>query len=477
MPDTPPPELPAEPVPSAGRGGVATRVASQVSSQGFGVDPDEPGVRYAGLRLFGLLAALGWLGWANPWMLVVVLALMVMIFLHELGHYVMAKRAGMKVTEFFLGFGPRIWSTRRGETEYGIKLIPAGAYVKIPGMVNLDEVAPEDEPRTYRQKGYRARLGVAVAGSTMHFLLAIGLIYVALVVVGEPGGAIITDTRERPAIVEEVIPGSGAEAAGLRVGDEIIEIDGVAVPTVVDLTATVSARRGSTVPVTVERDGVQQTVDVDLQEYRFQSDDGSVSRGCGLGISMAPAEIEKVGPVAGLVAAPRQFVEIVRLSVGGLVSFFSPSGISDFARQVGSADEDRATRTADRESVADPCTPVSVPGGSAGGSTEGENRLLSIYGLVRIGSDVGDVDPAGLIGLFALINIFIGVFNLTPLLPFDGGHVAIATYEKAQERRLGRRRYFADVSRLLPMTYVVVLLLGMLFFSSLYIDVVNPIGG
>ena len=83
-----------------------------------------------------------------------VIALLVMIFLHELGHYLTAKWAGMKVTEFFLGFGPRIWSFQRGETEYGLKAIPAGAYVRIIGMHNLDEVPPEDEPRTYQNQPY-----------------------------------------------------------------------------------------------------------------------------------------------------------------------------------------------------------------------------------------------------------------------------------------------------------------------------------
>jgi membrane-associated protease RseP (regulator of RpoE activity) len=308
----------------------------------------------------------------------------------------------------------------------------------------------------------------------MHFLLAVGLIYVAIVAIGEPGGAITFDARTRPAVVEDVIPGSGAAEAGLQVGDRVVSIDGVEIPDVGVLTETVGERRGSTVPVVVDRDGEEQTIDVALQEYRFQADDGSVSRGCGLGISLAPAEVEQVGPVEGLVEAPRQFVRIVELSVGGLVSFFSPSGISDFASQVGSADQDRDARQAEPAEATDPCAPGATAGGGGG---EGENRLLSIYGLVVIGSDVGDVDPAALIGLFALINIFIGVFNLTPLLPFDGGHVAIAVYEKVQERRLGVRRYFTDVSRILPLTYLVVGLLGMLFISSLYIDIVNPIGG
>lgn len=93
----------------------------------------------------------------------------------------------------------------------------------------------------------------------------------------------------------------------------------------------------------------------------------------------------------------------------------------------------------------------------------------------RSGQSLGQVDPGALVGLFALINIFIGVFNLVPLLPFDGGHVAIAVYERIQERRLGRRRYFTDVSRLLPLTNVVVIALGLLFLSSLYLDVMNPI--
>ena len=105
-------------------------------------------------------------------LLIVIVALIVMIMLHELGHFVTAKWSGMKVTEYFLGFGPRLWSFRRGETEYGVKALPLGGYVKIIGMSNLEEVPPEDEPRTYRQQPFRKRLLVAVAGSAVHFILA-----------------------------------------------------------------------------------------------------------------------------------------------------------------------------------------------------------------------------------------------------------------------------------------------------------------
>ena len=117
------------------------------------------------------------------WALVVLVGLLVSITLHELGHYLAAKRSGMLVTEFFLGFGPRIWSFRRGETEYGLKLIPAGAYVRIIGMNNLEEVAPEDEARTYRQANFPSRFLTVVAGVTMNALIAVVLIWVLLAVV------------------------------------------------------------------------------------------------------------------------------------------------------------------------------------------------------------------------------------------------------------------------------------------------------
>jgi membrane-associated protease RseP (regulator of RpoE activity) len=373
-----------------------------------------------------------------------------------------------------LGFGPKIWSTRRGETEYGLKAIPAGAYVKIPGMVNLDEVPPEIEARTYRQKRFGQRVSVAVAGSAMHFALALVLIYASLVFVGQPGGSMVSDVGARDAIIEEVIPTSGAADAGLQEGDRFVEIDGVEIEGARGLTETVQPRRGTTVPVTVERDGELVTTEVSLRAYEYED-----FTSCGLGILMEPAEITTAGPIEGLIETPKQFAEIMWLSVKGLGSFFSPSGIGDFASQVGSAQDDASTRDETREvEEDDPCSATAVAS-SSGGSGSGENRLLSIYGLVRIGSDVGGADPLALLGLFALINIFIGMFNLVPLLPFDGGHVAIAVYERIQEKRkhLGEKRYFADVSRLLPLTYGVVVVLGMLFVTSLYLDIVNPVGG
>lgn len=103
----------------------------------------------------GLLA---WLGVKNPWSLLFVAGLIVSVFLHEVGHFVTARRSGMKVTQFYMGFGPRVWSTKRGEVEFGIRALPIGAFVRIVGMNNLDQCDPVDEPRTYRQQSFPKRM-------------------------------------------------------------------------------------------------------------------------------------------------------------------------------------------------------------------------------------------------------------------------------------------------------------------------------
>ncbi|NDF66968.1 MAG: RIP metalloprotease, partial [Actinobacteria bacterium] len=122
-----------------------------------------------------VVALLAWLGIKNPWSLVFVAGLIVSVFLHELGHYLTARRSGMKVTQFYMGMGPRIFSFRRGEVEFGLRALPVGAFVRIVGMNNLDDCDPKDEPRTYRQQSYPKRMLVITAGSLMHLLIAVVL--------------------------------------------------------------------------------------------------------------------------------------------------------------------------------------------------------------------------------------------------------------------------------------------------------------
>ena len=150
--------------------------------------------------------------------LILIVGIILMVMLHEFGHYITAKRAGMKVTEFFVGFGPRLWSFTRGETEYGVKAIPAGGYVRIVGMSNLEDIDPDEEPRTFRHGTFGNRLTVILAGVTVNLILAFVLIYAALIGRGLP------DTLQ--AQVSRVLPDSPAAAAGVQNGDRIIGIDG-----------------------------------------------------------------------------------------------------------------------------------------------------------------------------------------------------------------------------------------------------------
>lgn len=422
------------------------------------------------VRLAVVLGLLVWLTASTGiYGLAMVLGIVVMIFLHELGHYVMAKRAGMKVTEFFLGFGPRIWSFQRGETEYGLKLIPAGAYVKIIGMHDIEEVDPADEPRTYRQQPFWQRFGVAVAGSTVHMLLALGLIYGLLVGFGVPGGS-ITRPDETRWEVGRVSADTAAEAAGLEVGDVLLAVDGTEVDSFDELRAEVSDRPDESVTLTVLRDGDEQEVEVTLGRSPADAAVGF------LGVS-GTVPVEKLGPVEAVPATFRELGIVSVESVKALGRFFTPSGISDFGRQVADAGDDGSASDEAPTSTTAPASSSSSSSSSASDAPDGENRLLSLLGVFRIGVDAGEGGgAAALVLLFAMINVFIGLFNMLPLLPFDGGHVVIAVYEKVQEWRKGlRTRYLADVSRLLPMTYAVVVVLGLIFVSTLYLDIANPL--
>ena len=122
------------------------------------------------------------LGW-----LIFLVALLFSVMLHETGHFMAAKKFGMKATQFFVGFGPTLWSFRRGETEYGVKAFPVGGFVKIIGMTSMDEVDPDDEPRSFRRQPGWQRLIVLAAGSFMHFLLAAVMIFVLALTIGPPG--------------------------------------------------------------------------------------------------------------------------------------------------------------------------------------------------------------------------------------------------------------------------------------------------
>jgi membrane-associated protease RseP (regulator of RpoE activity) len=422
---------------------------------------EQPSYETGGLRLallVGSLVALGLLaGWA--WV-AIILGVVVMIFLHELGHFVTAKWSGMKVTEFFIGFGPRIWSFQRGETEYGFKVIPGGAYVRIVGMNNLDEADPADEPRTYRQQSFPKRLLVVSAGSIMHLLQAFVLLVLLLGVVGVPGGTLTGDASPQGWDVGEVRDGSAADDAGLRADDRIVAVDGERASTFDSLAEALDAYEvGDEVTFTVERDGDTLTTAAVLGA-RPRSVGGDVGSPF-LGVDHSTYyATDRIGVGRAITQAPGEMASFAGEALKAMASFFSPSGLGDFADNVSTAGEE---------------APEGDTGGGsqASGDDGSENRLISIYGAVRLGAQLSEQGWAPVLLLFFTINIFIAILNMVPLPPLDGGHAAVAVYERVRSR--GGRRYHADMAKLLPLTYAVVMGMILLGVASLYLDIVNPI--
>jgi membrane-associated protease RseP (regulator of RpoE activity) len=425
--------------------------------------PEPPAYETGGLRLALLIAVVAAAGLALGWpVLVVILGIVVMIFLHELGHYVTAKWAGMKATEFFIGFGPKIWSFRRGETEYGLKVVPAGAYVRIIGMNNLDEVDPADESRTYRQKSFPKRLLVVSAGSLMHFAQAFVLLVILLGVVGFPGRSVANPPDRAPAWeINTVEDDSAAQAAGLEEDDLVVAVNGQPVSQFDELSdALARFDVGDEVQLTIERDGVERTLDATLRARPAGVPGGDAgSPFLGVGTSKHFSD-EPIGLGTALVRAPGEMVRFTGQTFGAMAGFFSPRGISNFADNVGEANDPDSG---------------SGGGGGSGSSSDDNDRLISIIGVVQLGSQDVENRAAFLLALFFSLNMFIGIFNMLPLLPLDGGHAAVAIYERIRSRP--GRAYHADFAKLLPLTYVVVMGLVVLGVTAMYLDIVDPISG
>jgi membrane-associated protease RseP (regulator of RpoE activity) len=415
------------------------------------IDPRESRSALIRLALIVAAAVIAGVAAGIGTVLAVVLALVVMIMLHELGHFLTAKWGGMKVTEYFLGFGPRLWSVRRGETEYGIKAVPAGGYVKIIGMTNLDEVDPADEPRSYRQAPYRWRLAVGLAGSTMHFLLALVVLFSLFTVIGLPNYD--KPTTKIHEILALTTGGSPAQQAGFRVGDQILSVDGQPVRSFQQLHDYTKDRPGQTLTFVVRRGHQQLTLrptTVDLSKVQIKGQPvappSSGPQGF-IGISPEPT-IERKNPVDALGASATGLVRGIRNSIDGLGHLASPQGISSYGNALGGH-------------------------ASSNGSTQAD-RPIGIVGIVRVTSEA--TSSGGLrdfLLLFLGIDVFIGVFNLLPVLPFDGGHVAIATYERL--RSTGGHRYRADVAKMMPVLYFMVLLLAFVFLTTTWLDIVRPV--
>jgi membrane-associated protease RseP (regulator of RpoE activity) len=364
----------------------------------------------------------------------VIMSFFVMIMLHEFGHFIMAKRAGMKVTEFFVGFGPRVWSVRRGETEYGLKALPLGGYCRIVGMTNLEEVDPADEDRAYRSKKFLPKLGVALAGSTMHFLIALVLIFTVLVGAGD----FFSDPHVSN-VVESVTGPAGK--AFIHPDDTIVSIAGHRVHNWDQAVSLIQHRPGQTVPVVVKRLGKPLTIMVDLAAHRPDE-----TARVGYAGILPKQNTVRPSILGAVVLAPVREVQLGGTSIAALGHIFSPSGVHTYLENFSKKPPKAAA----------------------------QDRPVSVVGFGRLASQAVAAGWVQTLLLLILINVFVGIFNLVPLLPFDGGHAAIACYEWVASA-VRRRTVRVDVAKLMPLTLLVLAVLGFLFLSTLFLDVRSPI--
>jgi membrane-associated protease RseP (regulator of RpoE activity) len=254
-------------------------------------------------------------------------------------------------------------------------------------------------------------------------------------------------------VVGSVLDGSAADRAGVEPGDGVVSVAGEPVTTFGDLGTIVSPRAGDELEVVVERGGEQLVLPTTIQEH--VEDDGS-RRGL-LGVT-GTFPRERSNPFEAVPATVADFGELMTESVKAMGQLLSPSGISNFAGQVADGRQGDGS------------------GGGEGATTSAEedaSRPMSVVGATRFGAQALQSGVDNFLFVLIVLNAFIGLFNLIPLLPLDGGHAAIATYERIREGRSGRR-YFVDVTKLLPLTYAVVMGLVLLGVSAAYLDVVNP---
>ncbi len=391
------------------------------------------------------------IGWV-----IFLVALLFSVMLHETGHFVVAKKFGMKCTRYFVGFGPTIWSTQRGETEYGIKALPLGGFVKIIGMHSLDDVDdPADEPRSFRRQPGWQRILVLCAGSFMHFVLAFLLIFFLAVGIGIENGnttQLGTVTTCVAANTSQLNDGtctasdkpSPAKLAGLKTGDQVTAFDGKPVSNWTQLgNAIRQAPAGSDAAITVRRGGRTLTLHATLATVAGRS-------GAYLGI--APGYVfQTANPIRAVQYAGTTFGQVVVGSVEAVGHL--PAAIPKLFSK------DRGDTAAGQVS-------------SVVGAAEATGAAVA--------ANVGwQYKVSFVLLLIASLNIFVGAFNMLPLLPLDGGHVAVVAWERIRAwfaRLRGRADPgLVDMAKLLPVSFSIFMIVIVFSVMLVLADIVNPV--
>ena len=429
-------------------------------------------------------------------LLVLLVGVMVSIALHELGHLIPAKRFGVRVSRYMVGFGPTLWSRTRGETEYGIKAIPLGGYVRMVGMLpgadvvgaeprtgraaeliqsardaSAEEILPGEEHRAFYRLTTPRKLAVMFGGPVMNLLIAVVLIGIVLVGIGLPtatttvgviGDCIrpVDEPADRPCTdADQVAP---AVLAGLEPGDRLLTYGGQPIDEWGDFTTAVRGTPGSGIPLVVERDGEQVTLSVSPV------------------VTERPVYDEMSRPVVGPDGEP----------VTELVRHIGLSPRAGLERQAVSQVPVIVGITVWETAKIILTLPVRVyeVGRAVVGLDERDAGVISLVGVGRVAGEITSDDASTLgvgwqasrlLFLLASLNVALFAFNMIPLLPLDGGHIAGALWEGAR-RQVARMRNRprpapADMARMMPLAYgmfVVLIVVGLVLIVA---DVVAPV--
>jgi len=409
------------------------RFRSEIAAGGAVDESDSPmATRNGKITGIAMIVLLGFLATKSPWTFLFVVGLLFSVFMHELGHYSTARLTGMKVTQFFMGFGPRVWSRTKGEVEFGVRALPLGAFVRIIGMNNVDEVDPADESRAYRSQTFPRRLLVITAGSLMHMLIAFVLFFGVYTSGGRQQNTGISTIRGLDTM------SSPASKAGLVQGDTLISLGGLHVTdynSVANAIQTFSV--GESIAVVYEHNGVRSSRNIILAAHPTKPGRAY------LGVMADDWGWKHLGVIESVGQSVSDIGHTITSSVKGVVVALNPlNSIRHLTKSP------QATL---------------------------ETRPTTVVGVSEVSGSIGRSDGLkGVLILLASVNVFVGVFNMFPLLPFDGGHAAIAIYERVRSRK--GRLYKADINKMVPLATLVVGLLSLLLLTGLYLDFSQPLG-
>ncbi|WP_315160602.1 M50 family metallopeptidase [Corynebacterium durum] len=387
------------------------------------------------------------------------LGIMVTIALHEWGHMRSALACGMKVRRFYVGFGPTVVKWNRKGIEYGFKAVPLGGFCDIAGMTAMDEIDEDERPYAMVYKPWWQRIFVLSGGVLMNILVGLVVLYAVAVTAGLPDpDADYTPTVAKTACVPASqidaqtlsdCTGAGPAAeAGIREGDRITAVNGEAVASFVDLRAKLYEMPGKTADLTVERGTEVLHIDVPVTSVTRLNQAGETVTVGAIGVTSEPVDVMRsYGPLDGIGATVRFSGSMLSATLQGLASF-----------------------------------PGKIPGvvASIFGAERDQEGPMSVVGASRVGGELVERSQWTMfLMMLASLNFFLALFNLVPLPPLDGGHIAVVIYEKIRDFIRGLRGIApgqpADYTKLMPITYVMSAVLLGIGAIVIIADVVNPV--